>query len=54
MSKFNFALFLKKEKYEFLATTVRTLFDEDISNQFYTCLCVLISKYLFCFYLNYY
>ena len=35
-------------KYEFLATTVRTLFNENIMNQFYIRLCVKIFNQLFC------
>ena len=34
--------------YEFLSTTVKTLFDENIPNQSYVRLCVQIFNQLFC------
>ena len=36
-------------KYKFPPTTIRTLFDENISNQFYISLCVKIFNSMFCF-----
>ena len=46
ISELDFALFLDKKIYEFLATTVRTLFDKNISNQFY--ISVQLFNQLFC------
>ena len=37
-----------QEKYEFLATTIITLFDENSLNQFYIRLCVKLYNLLYC------
>ena len=48
ISEVYFALIFWQEKYEFLATTVGKLFNENSPNQFHIPLCVQIFNQLYC------